>query len=226
MLTLTAVCPQQSLSCLCCWWTAQHIVCFAAQGECSSSSLDQLWQELIQGSRHFCDRGPPLPWHTCFAPQCAPTARLPPAEKEHDATLNAILDRVVGLGWEKGWTPKLSQRCVCARLNVGKSERECWQRLPFLLLLLLPSALDSRVSQPASALLPPSLPGHLGAWLSYSPVRLSGGLLSCCPIADLIACHQVAQAGQPAWSRPGQSVRGRGGGCGDGSCQLRCVGGG
>lgn len=31
-------------------------------------------------------------------------------EKEHDASLNAILDRVVGLGWEKGWTPKLSQR--------------------------------------------------------------------------------------------------------------------
>lgn len=37
---------------------------------------------------------------------------LAPAEKERDASLNAILDRVVGLGWEKGWTPKLSQRCA------------------------------------------------------------------------------------------------------------------
>lgn len=43
---------------------------------------------------------------------CAP--RPPPwpaaAEKERDAPLMAILDRVVGLGWDKGWTPKLSQR--------------------------------------------------------------------------------------------------------------------
>ncbi|KAL4422425.1 hypothetical protein ABPG75_008622 [Micractinium tetrahymenae] len=31
-------------------------------------------------------------------------------EKERDGALMAILDRVVGLGWEKGWTPKLSQR--------------------------------------------------------------------------------------------------------------------
>jgi hypothetical protein len=32
------------------------------------------------------------------------------AEKERDGALLAILDRVVGLGWDKGWTPKLSQR--------------------------------------------------------------------------------------------------------------------
>lgn len=36
------------------------------------------------------------------------------AEKEKDAALNAILDRVVGLGWEKGWTPKLSSRWAAA----------------------------------------------------------------------------------------------------------------
>ena len=37
-------------------------------------------------------------------PPCAAT------EKEQDAALGAILDRVVGLGWERGWTPKLSAR--------------------------------------------------------------------------------------------------------------------
>lgn len=36
------------------------------------------------------------------------------AEKEKDAALSAILDRVVGLGWEKGWTPKLSDRQAAA----------------------------------------------------------------------------------------------------------------
>mgnify|MGYP001810743881 CR=1 FL=1 len=62
----------------------------------------------------------PLLWPGQPAPlrPAAPTAavkrrplRLPcAAEKERDASLMAILDRVVGLGWEKGWTPKLSQR--------------------------------------------------------------------------------------------------------------------
>lgn len=39
----------------------------------------------------------------------------PPAEKEKDAALGAILDRVVGLGWERGWTPKLSARCAAIK---------------------------------------------------------------------------------------------------------------
>jgi hypothetical protein len=43
-------------------------------------------------------------------PACLPCPPALPAEKEKDAPLNAILDHVVGLGTEQGWTQKLANR--------------------------------------------------------------------------------------------------------------------
>ena len=43
------------------------------------------------------------------------------AEKERDGAVSAILDRVVGLGWEKGWTPKLQRRLQVGWGGMGGS---------------------------------------------------------------------------------------------------------